>query len=320
MNPFYDDIAARALAHYPQLKDASLRFFAEESNINYLVEKDGVSYFMKLFVDHSSTMDDNIAEAVLLEHLSTTTDLNVPRVLRNADDAFVTEVPLADGSVKRAMIATFLTGEPLHERETKERIQALGRMLATLHRAAASLTIPSGVSFKRWDRVLYWRDEVPHYHKPEYRDRMSDADRDLLDRVFPYLDQRLQNIYYGPTILVHGDANPWNVLVEGDDVKLIDFEDALIATPVHDLAICLFYYRYDEHYDYEVMREWLIDGYRDVDPDFLIDWDIVEMLIIARMVNFINHVLILWDDPKSFIVERMRRLRQYLNQNSITLD
>ena len=319
MNAFYDDIAARALTHYPQLKDASLRFFVEESNVNYLIEHDGSRYFMKLFVDHSSTIDDNIAEAVLLDHLVKTTDLAVPHVLRNQDGAYVTVVTLPDGTSKRAMIATFLDGEPLHQRETEARMIELGRILATLHQAAATLTIPHGVSFKRWDRVLYWRDEVVVYHDPQYRDDMTDADRALLDKVFPYLDEQLAKLYEEPLILVHGDANPWNVLIEDDTMKLIDFEDALIATPVHDIAITLFYYRYDQNYDYHQIRSWLIKGYREIDPTFDPDWSTIDMLIMARTVNFINFSLILFDDSKKFIGERMRRLREYLDHYHISL-
>lgn len=321
MNKSYNNLANQALLMYPELKGATLKFFGQDTNINYVIEHNKKKYFMKIFMDHSSTIDDNIAEAVLLEHLSNTTNLHVPRVLKNQDGSYVTTIfSPTDQQEKHIMVATFLTGEALDGNETKERLVELGRTMAILHQSAQSLVIPEGVTFKKWDRVLYWRNEEIHYHKEEHKDKMSQEDRDLLDHVFPYLDNRLQELYQGDSILVHGDLNPWNVLIEDQQIKLIDFEDIIIGTPIQDVAITLFYYRYDPNYTYTDIRDWLLEGYQEINPNFQPDWEIVEMLIIARTVNFINFVLLIEEDPKAYIKERLRRLKEYLNMYNISFE
>jgi Ser/Thr protein kinase RdoA (MazF antagonist) len=321
MNDSYDTVANLALSKYPQLHGASIQFFGQDTNINYLVEHNETKYFMKIYMDHSSTIDDNIAEAVLLEHLTNTTDLHVPTVIKNQDNAYVTTLfSPSDQQDKHIMIATFLSGEALDGNETKERMEQLGRTMAILHNAAKSLVIPKGVTFKQWDQVLYWRKEEKHYHKEEYKDKMSVDTRRLLDQVFPYLDKRLPALYQKNNILVHGDLNPWNVLIEGDQLKMIDFEDTIVGTPIHDIAITLFYYRYDLKYTYQDIRDWLLTGYQDIVPNFKPDWEIVDMLIIARTVNFMNFILLLEDDPNVYIEERARRVRDYLSKYNITFE
>jgi len=42
-----------------------------------------------------------------------------------------------------------------------------------------------------------------------------------------------------PETLVHGDLHPWNVMRDGDDVRIFDWSDACIAHPLFDLATFL---------------------------------------------------------------------------------
>lgn len=41
--------------------------------------------------------------------------------------------------------------------------------------------------------------------------------------------------------LIHADAHAWNVLVDGEDMTLIDFDDAVVGPYLYDLAVILYY-------------------------------------------------------------------------------
>jgi Ser/Thr protein kinase RdoA (MazF antagonist) len=158
---------------------------------------------------------------------------------------------------------------------------------AKLHKATEGIVIPSNIHSKKWDKVFYYRDEVPVYREDKYQQFVDQEYHEVMDYIIPYLDKKLQNYYITASAqLIHADLNPYNVWTYKDEIRVIDFEEAMYGLPVHDFAISLFYYKYDDKFDYPKVYDLLFEGYKKERklPEFS-ERDI-ELFITARRVNF----------------------------------
>ena len=59
--------------------------------------------------------------------------------------------------------------------------------------------------------------------------------------------------------LIHADLHPGNVLVDGDRLAVIDFDDAAFGWHLYDLAVALVFYQ--DHVHYEGFRDACLRGY-----------------------------------------------------------
>lgn len=105
-----------------------------------------------------------------------------------------------------------------------------------------------------------------------------------------------------PKGLIHGDANEWNVLVEGQKAKgkgqrakvkgpftikgLIDFGDMAFSARVHDIAIALAYSLNAENTPVECAKSF-VSGYHDVNPLSKLEVSLLYYLIAARLSTII---------------------------------
>jgi hypothetical protein len=71
------------------------------------------------------------------------------------------------------------------------------------------------------------------------------------------LERRCEELALGPLpqTLVHGDFHPWNVMVDGEDLRIFDWSDACISYPLFDLPTFL------ERAEDEGAREALLQTY-----------------------------------------------------------
>lgn len=93
---------------------------------------------------------------------------------------------------------------------------------------------------QRFDARLYlW--EFEHFLQYGVENRLGrplgPSERALLEEHFRAISERLDA---EPKFLAHRDYHSWNLLVQaGDRIRVLDFQDALLATPAYDLATLL---------------------------------------------------------------------------------
>lgn len=77
------------------------------------------------------------------------------------------------------------------------------------------------------------------------------------DEMASALERRCEELALGPLpqTLVHGDFHPWNVMVDGEDLRIFDWSDACISYPLFDLPTFL------ERAEDERARETLLQTY-----------------------------------------------------------
>lgn len=200
----------------------------------------------------------------------------VPAALPSRDGPLL--VTLADGSHASAIawaegVALGEAGQPLpYARPQALRLhRALGQLLRRLHDATDALTLPADFTRPRWDRAGLV-GEAPFWGR-FWEHPGADADqRALLLRARDFLAERLaEAAVLGP---IHADVLRENVLVQGEALSLIDFDDSGIGFRLYDLGTAMSQNLYEP--DPTALRDALMEGYGTADAA------IVEAFTLAR--------------------------------------
>ncbi len=171
--------------------------------------------------------------------------LNVQRYLE-AGGIPVPRVYKAD--LARGLIALEDLGDHTFESVVKDASPAARRPLyraaiahiARLQQLGRQNADPSCVAFgRRFDEPLL-RWELDHfrewYLEAQRGARLAAAERSALDGAFEWLARELAA---APAVLVHRDFQSRNLMVLGDELRVIDFQDALLGTEAYDLVALL---------------------------------------------------------------------------------
>jgi Ser/Thr protein kinase RdoA (MazF antagonist) len=89
-----------------------------------------------------------------------------------------------------------------------------------------------------------------------------------------------------PTTLVHGDLLPDNLLVDGDTVRVIDFDDCGWSWPGLEMATSLFPLKISGSFDAGLAG--YLDGYRSVRPFPGRDLEVLPDLLMARSLSYLG--------------------------------
>ncbi|WP_088036121.1 phosphotransferase enzyme family protein [Evansella clarkii] len=319
----FADVAKLAIDRY-DFKLKELYFLAEETNILYkLTDTKGNTFLMKIFQENSSTLEDNHLEVYVMNLVSKRGGISIPSILPAADGSEIQEIKIDEGrSPVRVAIYSWLEGEDLDGNENEDRFIQLGELTARLHVATYGEKVPETFSPKRWGNVFYYKEDKMVYKQSEYQRYLSKEYHEVMDTIIPYLNSRLSEYYQmneRDLQLIHSDLNPWNVLVNGNEMHIIDFEDTLLGLPLHDIAILLYYYRFEEKFKYDNVKQLFFKGYEKIRPlpEFK-EFDL-DLLMTARRVNFLNYILLVSEDPSNFIEKNLLRVKEFIYKYKLSI-
>ncbi|MGB5336454.1 MAG: phosphotransferase [Woeseiaceae bacterium] len=174
-----------------------------------------------------------------------------------------------------------------------------GARLAHLDAQLGDFAHPGDRPTLLWDlqRALELRELLDHIDDTEVRRPAEQALHDYEEFVAPHVAQLR-------TQVIHGDANPGNVIVDPVDLKIsgfIDFGDMVRAPLIFDVAIAAAYLRGSDARALELVAPF-IDGYNHVVPLQALEQTLLFDLIRARLATTIT--LLYWrlgarpgDDP-----------------------
>jgi Ser/Thr protein kinase RdoA (MazF antagonist) len=154
------------------------------------------------------------------------------------------------------------TGKPFaHARDRIVSLfHAVGAAMAEMHNVSDRWTPPANFSRSAWDAGGLL-GEAPVWGRFWDCAGVSAEDREFLARLRANLIQRLQAISsdldYG---LIHADLVRENVLVSGDRIAMIDFDDCGYGWRLFDIATALLRNRREPHYP--LIKASLLEGYR----------------------------------------------------------
>lgn len=201
--------------------------------------------------------------------------IEVPEVIRSraGRDFECVEVDTLPG-VRQVDLFEWIDGRQLGSSEAglegttgaiAQRYETMGAIMARVHNHADHWQRPPGFTRHAWDldglvgeQPLWGRFwELPALSAPQRA--LMQATRGIIRRVLA--DYGAAPDRYG---LIHADLCPENVLVDGERVRVIDFDDAGFGWHLFDIATSLYFVTPDSRYP--VARDALLRGYRALRP------------------------------------------------------
>jgi len=178
--------------------------------------------------------------------------------------------------------------EPSEKDHLFDKFTLLGEVTARMHRHSEGWTRPAGFERHTWDFETSL-GERPHWGR--WQDGMGlDAEKEaLFARTVALIGKRLAAFGQGPDRfgLIHCDMRLANLLVDGDTVKVLDFDDCGLSWHLYDAATAVSFFEHEPHVP-ALMAAW-VAGYRKV-----IDLPAADEAEIPTFVMLRPMILVAW--------------------------
>lgn len=218
--------------------------------------------------------------------------------LAGDDGQYLYTVEDVCGQVYFGTIFTYLSGAPLEDISLQEQVlwfERLGEVTAMLHRQVQAWQRASGLPRFHWNyetmigKKAIWGDWREVF-TGEKAVRSGQGVPEVLNRADLMIRRKLET--YGRTAdrygLIHGDLRGANLLVEGDSLKIIDFDDSGFGWYMQDLAASLSFMETEEMVT-GLIRAW-IAGYRKQGTLTQADLDMIPAFIMMRRLQLLAWV------------------------------
>lgn len=291
-NPeLFQQVAVLAAARYPfERSDAKLLAFSE--NATYLIfdpETNERLCVMRVGRPGYHTLEEYESEIAWLRQINDYTPLKVANPIPAEDGSYIQQVEL-EGTTYYCVATEFLTGTTLEQDDNPaaapQHFEMLGEVTAYLHRQTEIWNGTKDIKRFHWDTENMIGENAIWGDWHAYPD-MTDEEVAKIEQCCEIIKRRLDR--YGKTPqnygVIHADLRDTNILVEGDAIKVIDFDDFGFGWHVHDLASALtFIEERDEVPD--LVNAWLT-GYRKVLPFTDTDFVEIDTFILQRRIQML---------------------------------
>ena len=290
--------ALEALSAFPIEPDA-LEMVSLSENITYRVvdRRDGAAYALRLHRPWYHTLEELISERDWIRALDDA-GIAVQAPMRTRDGQEYASVTLpaigpargaATGERRFAGLARWTTGRVLAEvlRETADtraaerHFEQLGALTAAIHNQAAGWQPPAGFTRHALDADGFM-GSTPHWGPFWDHQGLSAAERRLLLDTRARLHAALAGLERQPSVysMIHADMHPGNVLVDGDRLTVIDFDDAAWGWHAYDISVVLVFQQNGPNL--AGFERAFIAGYRSVRP---LPEQVLALLPLFRLVR-----------------------------------
>ena len=269
----FTPVADDALKSFP-IDAARLTLVSLAENVTFKVtDRAGRAYVLRLHRPGYHTLDELVSERAWIRALADA-GIDVPSAVsaRDGRDYVPVTVP-ATGEQRYAGMLRWTEGRLLSEvlaetsddKVVEDYFAQLGVLTASMHNQASAWRPPPG--FRRHaldsDGLM---GEAPHWGPFWEHRSLSPAERTLLLEARARMHERLLQLRREPAVysLIHADMHPGNILVDGDRLIVIDFDDAGFGWHQYDIAVVLTYWQSKPNAA-EIERAFL-GGYRATRP------------------------------------------------------
>jgi len=280
-----DPLATAAMTRYPPALQGQVRLLLHSENATY--EITGRQHLvMRLHRPHYHEKVEIASELAWLAALNDA-GIIVPRARAGLDGEIIQNAELPGFEPRYVALFDWIDGqEPSPEQNLNASFARLGAMTAQLHRHSRNWQRPPWFRRMTWNHATmlgadaYWGrwQDAPY---------LNDADQSLLAQVVAQIGARMAD--YGESEdrfgLIHADLRLTNLLVQGENTRIIDFDDCGFSWFLHDLAAALSFF--EHHPDaLDWARHWL-QGYSREGQLSAADLDILPDLIMQRRLQLL---------------------------------
>lgn len=261
-------LAQAALARFGVGDDATVTLVNVSENHTYKVDDQGTgrSYALRLHRPGYRTAAEIESEIVWVDALRDDDVVKTPVAIRSADGARVVLAQAPQVQERYAVMFEWLDGTVVDMDDGEravEQYEQLGSISARMHAHLRRWQRPPGFTRPPWD---YEHSIGPSGYWGTWQDGlgMGVEERRLLQRLDETIRTRLERFGDGPDRfgLIHADMRLANLLVNGSEVLVIDFDDCGPSWFMYDFATTVSFM--EDHPRVPELREAWIRGYRSV--------------------------------------------------------
>lgn len=282
-----DAIAKQALKHW-QIPYTSIRFIAQRENTVYRVDDSttGQVWALRLHRPGLRTEAELISECQWLQYLSSGgLGVPLPIATRNAEWCVEHNGHWVD-------MQTWLPGKSINPDASEVHYQALGFTMAKLHTLSDNWAKPTHFQRPNWDLNGFLGD-TPEWGCFWENPALDHSQKKLFEQfrhtASKVLKQKHNDLDFG---LIHADLVSENVLVNGSNIQLIDFDDSGFGYRLFELATVIL--RLQRSHGWESRTQALIAGYQSVRP---LSLDSLDMFIALRACTYIGWIIPRRNEP-----------------------
>lgn len=287
---FFDKVAADALLKYSWDGEACARLIVLSENATYMVKNKETGENMgvlRVSRPGYHTLSELESEMSWLRQINDYTPLIVANPINGSDGKPIQQIMGDDGNIYFCVICDFLPGSEPDESNPAKMVkdfEMLGETTAYLHRQASIWNGTKTIDRMEWtydniigDTAAWGRWQDFEGMTPEAEEFLEEACRIIKKRLNRY--GRNQNNWG----LIHADLRLANILVEGDTIKVIDFDDCGMGWYLHDLASSISFIEHKEIVP-DLINSWL-KGYKKVMPFTDTDFEEIDTFILMRRLQ-----------------------------------
>lgn len=265
----YLALAEAALDHY-DLGPADVRFVQHNAGIVFhvITRETSQHYVLKIHKRVGVGGDPTAAELEpglhWLADFAHASDVAVQTPIRTRTGQFVGTLGLPSATAPVACtLQRWVDGRPLNGDFTAQQIAAVGTMTAKIHAFSSTYVLDSDVSATRHDtqalqrNVRLLRETLPDtlLSSHDYT-TICAAERRIMDQMAAL---GRHSVVWGP---VHGDIHHDNILLDGEEIRPIDFTGLRLAHYMYDIGVTM----YHIFYQGSEVRYSYFDGYQAIYP------------------------------------------------------
>ncbi len=269
------------------LEAASYELIANRENQVFRVDLDGDSFALRLH-RRGYRSDTELWSELLWMNAVSQGGLHVPTPIISTSGEYLHRV----GDIQVDMLS-WLSGTPcgsisegLQVEDRVGLMRNIGCEMARLHQISDEWPRPSDFVRPAWDR---WGlvGECPVWGCFWENPTLSKQDRDLLQAVRGIAQDELAHLELKMDIgLIHADLVRENILVDGNTLQFIDFDDGGFGFRLFDLATVLMPNLYEQ--DFPALKDAVLEGYR---SERKIDTAHLDLFMLLRSASYVGWII-----------------------------
>ena len=275
---------------------SALRLLNLSENATFAVEEPGCGHRSILRVHRKNyhRADQIESELTWLDALRRDSDITVPTVVPTRDGRRVVTVE-HDGAQRHVVHFEMVPGaEPDENTLSRTDFHTLGCITAALHDHARSWQRPPAFSRFAWD----WEHSLgasPRWGRWSDAIGVGEPEAEVLARAEQLLGRRLAEYGTGSDTfgLVHADLRLANLLVDGDTITVIDFDDCGFGWYFYDFGTAVSFF--EDHPSVPDWQDAWVTGYRTrremsaADEDMLASFVLLRRMLLLAWMGTHSH-------------------------------
>jgi Ser/Thr protein kinase RdoA (MazF antagonist) len=272
----------RWLHLWPETRDGAATLVNVSENHTFRIDApNGSRHILRV---HRAGYQSQVAiesELAWVRALAADTGLPVPRPLPGKDGVLLQAVEL-NGSERRAVLFAFEPGrEPQPDEDLRAHFKTLGRIAAQTHAHVEHWQPPEWFERPAWNAAAILDPDGP-WGDWRAAPGVDSTNRAVLDRLDARLRVELAAYGQSATVfgLIHADMRLANLLIDGDRIVLIDFDDCGFCWFMYDFAAAVSFF--EESPTIPALKANWVAGYRELRELSEADLAAIDTMVMLR--------------------------------------